>query len=166
VKTSLGAILLNPPNGSGDATRRHLAAATRILGHDAFEIANLFPLATLSSGEVNELGSDWQTWVPAQAALRKTVGSSDEILLAWGIGEFNGATRQNFRRQKAWLLEELRCANVERIWLVDNETRHPSRWHQFVSDRHGRTIGGTFEQRIGQVLRPMSVLEFSISITQ
>jgi hypothetical protein len=36
--------------------------------------------------------------------------------------------------------------------MLGGEPRHPSRWHQYVSDKYGRTSGGTFEERIKQVL--------------
>lgn len=41
---------------------------------------------------------------------------------------------------------------ITAFWMVGGEPRHPSRWHQFVSDKHGRTTGGTFEERLVQVL--------------
>jgi hypothetical protein len=38
------------------------------------------------------------------------------------------------------------------IWTLNGEPRHPSRWDQYVSDRHGRASGATFSERIAQVL--------------
>jgi hypothetical protein len=55
-------------------------------------------------------------------------------------------------------------AGISNIWMVGGEPRHPSRWHQFVSDKYSRTTGGSFEERLDQVLEsvPMSALRTKV----
>jgi hypothetical protein len=150
---ALGAILLNPSTGAGSPTLRHLNVAARILGADDVSIANLFPIHTRSLDEIRVVGSTWESWLPARSELRRVISTADQILVGWGAGGLTGTSAQHLRRQIAWVYEAL----LERgcpVVSVGPDTRHPSRWHQYVSDRWGRTAGGTFEERLTQVLKP------------
>ncbi len=41
----------------------------------------------------------------------------------------------------------------------DGNTRHPSRWHQYVADKHGRTSGGGQAERLAEVICRVPIRE-------
>lgn len=147
----LGAVLLNPPTGDGRPTLRHLAVAAELLGCESFQIANLSSLVTPSVTELNLGGRDWAGWQAARSGLSALV-ETDEILVAWGVSGLSGAAALHRAAQTDWLLTSLQAAGRSTIWTVGGEPRHPSRWHQYVSDRHGRASGATFGARLRTVL--------------
>lgn len=150
----LGVILMNPPIGAGRATNRHLQVACEALACDDFRIANLLATPTRSVIEITDAGKDPGAWEAARPALRALICSADQLLIGWGLGGgFGGAARRLFRNQVDWVQSEItRERSVPRVWTVGPEARHPSRWHQYVSDRHGRTQGGDFRTRLQSVL--------------
>ena len=159
----LSAILMNPPVGRGAASLRHLDVARRLLRCDELQISNLFSLSTASVTDITEAGQDLNDWTAAREPISRATGLADEIVLAWGLGGFNGIARQHFRTQVEWVVDDLARRGVDHVWTVGDRPRHPSRWHQFVSDRHGRTGGGTFEDRLRQVLHRVPVSDFVLN---
>lgn len=151
LRRRLVAILLNPPSGTGRSTTRHLAVAAHILGNMELAVVNLFATATKSIVEVNDVGRAPEGWLAARPGIRSAIGAADEVLVGWGIGGIHGAARQCMRRQIDWLINAL-PERLDAVWTIGGEPRHPSRWHQYVSDKHGRTEGGSFEQRLRAVL--------------
>ncbi|TFD01404.1 DUF1643 domain-containing protein [Cryobacterium sandaracinum] len=147
----LGAILLNPPTTGGAATLRHLAAAAVALDCCSIAVANMFPLPTKSVDQIGPLASDMQSWIQARDAIELLVGEADVVIAAWGVSGLSGAARRNMGRQVSWLVEEL-DRQKRTIWTVGPLPRHPSRWHQYVSDKYGRAGSGTLAERLGRVL--------------
>lgn len=147
----LGAILLNPTTGVGKPTMKHLRLAQALLGADDLQIANLFPLASSNMHGVSTMGRDELTWLLARPAIDSLIGSSDDLLLGWGIARLTGAADGHFRQQISWVRTRLSGIEVP-IWALGGEPRHPSRWHQYVSDVHGRTSGGDLPSRIRESL--------------
>src|SRR4051794_40950148 len=151
------AVLLNPPGTtSGVRTRNAVASATRVLGYNTVKIANLCTVATPSVVELNDL-EQCRGWTAARDELAKAVRSAEGLLAGWGVSGTTGDTRRAREDQVAWLYREAAAAGIEQVWMLGSEPRHPSRWHQWVSDRYGRTSGGTFEQRLAQVLKPVPI---------
>lgn len=74
------------------------------------------------------------------------------MLAGWGVAGLSGQARRLMQAQVAWLAERSAALGIDTFWTVGGEARHPSRWHQYVSDKYGRTSGGTFEERLKQVL--------------
>lgn len=147
----LGAILLNPASGGGSRTVRHLLVAQDVLGCETTEVANLFPVATASMRGIGEVGEDEEPWLLARPAIVDLLLRADQVLLGWGIAPLSGPANRHLRSQIQWVEQQLvDCGSP--VWSVGGTPRHPSRWHQFVSDVHGRTAGGTFRQRIEQSL--------------
>lgn len=154
----LGVILMNPPTGTGHATRRHLHVATEVLECNDFKIANLLATPTRSVVEITDAGKNPSAWGAARPALRALIRDADELLIGWGLGGgFSGAARHYFLEQVDWVWSEIaRARPTPRVWTVGPEPRHPSRWHQYVSDKHGRAQGGDFPTRLRSVLTESS----------
>lgn len=91
-------------------------------------------------------------WTAARSDLEAAVAGAGAILAAWGVAGLRGEARRLMSAQVEWLMERAEETGIDIFWTVGGEPRHPSRWHQYVSDKYGRTTGGTFEERIAQVL--------------
>jgi hypothetical protein len=152
------AVLLNPPEGaSGVRTRSAIEAARHALGFQSVEIANLCCDPTLSVLELNALGHD-RGWVGARADLLDALHRADGVLAGWGIAGLSGKARRARDSQVGWLLQEADRVGLTHFWTVGGVPRHPSRWHQYVADKHNRTSGGSFVERLRQVLVRQAVL--------
>jgi hypothetical protein len=148
----LVAVLLNPPGkSSGTRTRNATARAARVLGYDSHEIVNLCLSVTVSVTELNDIHPA-EGWLRAQPALAGAVRGAGSLLGAWGVAGLAGSARRRRDDQVRWLYAEAFEHGFRDIWMVGGEPRHPSRWHQYVSDKYGRTVGGNFEERLAQVI--------------
>lgn len=154
----LGAILINPPLGNGGATLRHLEALREVLECDLVQIANLLSVPTASTDDIREAGVRPGSWHRARPKVRNLIHSADHIVLGWGLGGISGIARQHFIAQVRWVERELaRRGEGVPVWTIGNGPRHPSRWHQYVSDRHGRTAEGSLQERLRYVLVEQSI---------
>lgn len=129
--------------------------ASEVLGFESVEVANLFYEATPSVVELNllrrfELGA----WRKVRQEFDEQIGNAAGLLAAWGVTGASGPLREMRDQRASWVLRQARAYGHTTIWAVGGQPRHPSRWHQYVADRHGRTSGGTFEDRLRQVLVP------------
>lgn len=157
----LGAILLNPPTTSGLPTQRHLAAAAQLFECGAVDVANMYPLPTRSVIELDAVASDRQSWLDARSAIIEITRTSQFLIAGWGLGGgLTGSTRENMQEQRAWFCALLASSGTK-VWMVGGAPRHPSRWHQYVSDKHGRTSGGSLAERLRQVLREHEPMEIA-----
>ncbi|MFI8697002.1 DUF1643 domain-containing protein [Dietzia maris] len=153
----LTAVLLNPPStSSGNRTRRAVQTAKRILGFADLRIVNLYSAPTRSITELNSSSCESE-WLSARPAIAQALSESDAFLAAWGLGGFSGETRVCFDRQIEWVADTAAESGHGHFWMVGDQARHPSRWHQFVSDRHQRTPGGSPEERLRYVLKSHSI---------
>ncbi|MCW2855878.1 MAG: hypothetical protein JWR52_1493 [Marmoricola sp.] len=153
----LVAVLLNPPaTTTGNRTRNATEGAARILGYDSVEVVNLCKTATSSVVELNDLRAD-DGWTLARHGLKRALRSADGVLGAWGVAGMSGAARGARDKQVEWFIAEAERSGFATLWMVGGEPRHPSRWHQYLADKYGRTSGGTFEERLGQVIEAVSL---------
>jgi hypothetical protein len=153
----LVAVLLNrPQSSSGARTRNAVAAAAQILGYRSVEVVNLYSEATSSMTELN-LSATIDGWLEAREELADALARATGLLGGWGVAGLSGRTLRDQNKQVEWLRAEAVRAGISNIWMVGGEPRHPSRWHQFVSDKYSRTTGGTFEERIDQVLESVPI---------
>jgi hypothetical protein len=113
-------------------------------------MTNLCAVSTRSVVEINAL--DREAWDRARADLQFAIAGASAVLAGWGISGLGGEARGWMRAQVEWLTECAEVSGIDAFWMVGGRPRHPSRWHQYVSDKYGRTTGGRFEQRIAQVL--------------
>jgi hypothetical protein len=151
------AVLLNPPRSTpGTRTRNAVERAGRVLGFESVKIANLCSVATPTVVELNKLG-DSGRWHQAREQLTGALRDAEGLLAGWGVAGLSGGAQRARQAQVDWLYSRAREVGIETIWMVGGEPRHPSRWHQFVSDKYGRTSGGTFEERLEQVMVAMSI---------
>lgn len=102
--------------------------------------------------ELCVVGGDPAGWLDARQDLSTALRTADELVAGWGLLPLTGPARIHRDMQIRWLVDEAKHAGHEFAWAVGAQARHPSRWHQFVSDRHGRTSPGTFEDRLREVL--------------
>ena len=124
--------------------------AADVLGYEEVVITNLCSVATPSIIGVNGLGHE--AWTSARADLEVAVASGTGLLAAWGVGGLSGDARRRMCAQVEWLVDHATKGGLHSFWMVGGEPRHPSRWHQYVSDKYERTRGGSFEERLAQVL--------------
>lgn len=144
-------MLLNPPaHSTGTRSRNAVTRAATVLGYDHPTLTNLCAAPTPSVVELNALGQ--QDWDVARVDLELALRSATAILAGWGVAGVTGEARRSLRVQVAWLTCRAHTMGIESFWMVGGQPRHPSRWHQYVSDKYGRTSGGSFEERIRQVL--------------
>lgn len=132
---------------------RHLHVAADVLDCDGVQIANLFAIPTRSVTEINEAGRSATGWEAARPALEQALNTSAELVAGWGVSGLHGLAAAHFQAQTSWLHNWF-CdgSRPPWIWTLNGEARHPSRWHQYVSDRHGRASGATFRERLASVL--------------
>lgn len=158
----LVAVLLNPPETSaGTRSRNAVARAANVLGYDRAILANLCAVATPSVVELN--GQGREGWDVARDDLEAALVGADALLAGWGVAGLTGNAGRWMHAQVEWLFERALRHGISRIWMVGGEPRHPSRWHQYVSDRHERTAGGSFDERIAQVLVAVPISSATLS---
>ncbi|WP_367575652.1 DUF1643 domain-containing protein [Microbacterium phycohabitans] len=150
------AILANPSLDQYSRTARRVQAAGTLLGFPDITIANLFAEPSKSSRDIRLLGCDRHGWLKARDLISRELRSADAVLLGFGTIPVSGLAKAHLDDQKAWLRRQLELASHAYVWQVGN-ARHPSRWHQYLSDRHGRTSGGTFEERLVEQLRQVPI---------
>lgn len=145
------AVLLNPPVGDGKRTNAHLRIASESLNCDAVEIVNLYPGATKDLAELGRTALHSSAWIKHRQVIAAALARGDEVLLGWGVSLPTGVARGHMIAQTQWVVDELRSSGVT-AWVVGDGPRHPSRWHQYVSDRHGRTSGGSLSERVRECI--------------
>jgi hypothetical protein len=145
-------VLACPPVTTGNRTRNQVQRVSCILGAEQTRLVNLFPLPTQNVGSVAALGADRQVWASARGELRQELEWSTDLLAAWGVTRPVGLAGQHRDEQVSWLIDVSVRMGRASAWTVGGTPRHPSRWHQFVSDKHRRVAPGTAEERLRQVL--------------
>jgi hypothetical protein len=145
------AVLANPPLHTKSRSFGRVELAARILGLERMRIVNLFAVASTSSRDIAALGHEPHGWTTARRPIMEALAEADQVLVGFGAIPVTGAARRNLEEQLHWLGETFRLQGHNTVWQV-GQARHPSRWHQYVSDRYGRTAGGSFEVRLREVL--------------
>jgi hypothetical protein len=149
--TTLVAVLLNPPSSTtGIRTRQAVDRARMVLGYEEVRIFNLFMDATPTVAELN--ASVAHPCPCARRRLRSALAEDSALLGAWGISGLTGEARIARDCQLTWLVKQAKAVGIHDIWMVGGEPRHPSRWHQYVSDKYGRTSGGPSDARLAEAL--------------
>ncbi len=132
--------------------------AAGLLGYQNLRIVNLLNVPTRNSGHVVELGATEEPWLEARHHLSVSLLAAADLLFAWGLLHHLGLARSVAKQQVDWLLDLAVTVGHQSAWAVGHDVRHPSRWHQYTSDRYGRTGGGSADERLRAVLlcRPLS----------
>lgn len=157
------ALLASPPTTDGARTTSRLTHALPVVGCDRLLIVNLFAEPAQDLPALNHLATSQRGWISAREEVSAALRTADELLAGWGLLRLTGPAKVHQASQIRWLIREAHLAGHEQCWAVGSQPRHPSRWHQYVSDRHGRTSSGTFEERLREVLvrTPLSLFELS-----
>lgn len=124
--------------------------AAHVLGYDRATIVNLCAVPTPTVVELSQIGVD--AWQAARPDLEVAIGAAAAVLAGWGVSGLTGGARKLRDEQVRWLRTRAQEREIKGFWMVGGEPRHPSRWHQYVSDKYRRTDGGNFGDRLGQVL--------------
>jgi hypothetical protein len=130
--------------------------AGSVLGYSRIVVANMCASATRSVVELNALADDG--WELARLEMTASLAGASAVLAGWGVAGLTGQARRRMEAQEEWLSERARDLGIKAFWMVGGKPRHPSRWHQYVSDKYGRTTGGSFEERIAQVLVEVPII--------
>lgn len=156
------AVLLNPPSTTtGIRTRQAVDLARMVLGYERVRIFNLFTEATPT---VTELNASVEHPCPrARRRLRSALAEANGLLGAWGISGLTGEARIARDGQLTWLVKQAEAVGIHDIWMVGGQPRHPSRWHQYVSDKYSRTSGGPPDARLAEALVNMPLATALVS---
>lgn len=153
VGTHLVAILSNPPRTTGDRTRARVELARKTLGFECVSLANIFSLATHSTGQISHLGREADGWLMARDALGSALQKADAVLLAYGSSLPIGDARKHHREQLSWLRAELSRIGVP-LWQLGSQPYHPSRWQRWTS-RHVPEMPFADALKVGLNLVPL-----------
>lgn len=156
---SLGFILASPAMTSGARTLNMASRTAAILGFGTVQTANLFSEPTWNTGELSTAGSRPEGWLTARAHLTATLASCDEVVGAWGIARCRGEARAHQQSQIDWVVREAERLGHGHLWMLGGEPRHPSRWHQYVSEYHGRAGTGELDARLRSQLRRVKLAD-------
>ena len=149
---TVAAVLATPPTTSGARTTAQAQQAVELLGGSRLLVANLFDFPVADLPALSVCGAAAAGWLEARPKVVDALHEADVLLAAWGLHPLHGPARSLRQQQLSWLQEEAQVRGHFSAWCVAGQPRHPSRWHQYVSDRHGRTAGGSSLERLRQVL--------------
>jgi hypothetical protein len=121
------------------------------------EIANLLAVPTRDMSAINAAGQSSQGWDLARPRLREVIATADHLLAAWDVGGLSGRASAYRRQQLRFVASTAQDAGRVHIWTLNGEPRHPSRWYQYVSDRHGGASGTSLTERLAMVLMSVPV---------
>ena len=145
-------VLASPPTTTGQRTLSRLTSLPAVVPCSVVSVANLYANPARDLPALSLVGGKVDGWLEAREQLRHELASCDEMMAAWGLLALTGTARQHRSDQVRWLLELAAQQGHTQVWTIGGQPRHPSRWHQYVSDVHGRTQGGSFEDRLREVL--------------
>lgn len=131
----LGAVLANPPTSNGDRTIRRVELAAQLLGFADVQIANMFAVPTVATGQIDQVGRETSGWLGARPALATLIREADGLLLAYGVREPSGPARAHYRDQVTWLTGQVHASGLPAWWVGDG-SRHPSRWQRWTHRAH------------------------------
>jgi hypothetical protein len=145
-------LLASPPVTAGQRTLSRLAALPKVISGCSVSTANLCGTHAMDLPSLSVVAATPEPWLQARENITDALEDCDEVMAAWGLCSLSGMARQHRKTQLHWLLEVATHNGHRQVLGVGGQPRHPSRWHQYVSDVHGRARGGTFEERLRQVL--------------
>lgn len=158
-------ILASPPTTTGHRTLSRLASLRTVVPCSSISIANLCATPARDLPALSEAASRPGAWLGARNPILQGLQECDAVMAAWGLSMLTGPARGFRSDQLHWLIEAAETHGHTEVWTVGGEARHPSRWHQYVSDVHGRTSGGPFEERLRQVVRRVSLASLTAPTT-
>lgn len=139
----LAVVCLNPPSvTSGQRTVRAVTRLAEGLRFDTGHTVNLLDVPSRSFDDFAVAGADARCWQSSRDELRSSLSTlrpeRDVIVAAWGLSRFREPSRSLLSGQIRWLMLLLGSAGWSEVHTFGGGPRHPSRWHQYVSDKHGR----------------------------
>jgi hypothetical protein len=145
-------VLASPPLTAGFRTLERVRLARQILDYKEVTLVNLFPLPTRTVLEISQLGQFESVWTSGRSEILAALELVDDVVLAYGTTEPNGAARIHHRHQVAWLSAEIHRLSL-RVWTVGGLPRHPSRWQRYTHATHfGRPFADALERSFEQAV--------------
>ncbi|WP_442790439.1 DUF1643 domain-containing protein [Nonomuraea sp. NBC_01738] len=156
---TLCAVLLNPPIKSepDTITHRNVRVLSTVLGCHRVTMVNLIKIPTKDLPSINNIRLSVADLDASRRDISMALSQACELVIGWGLGGLNAATKLRLREQTSWLYEELRHTSLERVWTIHGAPRHPSRWHQYVGSSKRRFEGSTFAERLEKAAEALPI---------
>ncbi|WP_368671712.1 DUF1643 domain-containing protein [Cellulomonas humilata] len=139
----LAVVCLNPPSSSTGS--RTLGGVRRLadgLGINDTLTVNLLDVPSQSFDDFPTVGADELRWRSSREHLASSLEmlrpERDVVVAAWGLSKFREPSRSLLSSQIRWLVLFLDSEGWSQMHTFGGRPRHPSRWHQYVSDKYGR----------------------------
>lgn len=110
-----------------------LQAVAERKGWGSVEVANLFPVRRRNSKALAVTSVKRADVLDARRNIEAVLARATEVLLAWGVSRLPGEHARLHREQVEWVVSRAGFHEHESAWMMGGETRHPSRWGQYVA---------------------------------
>jgi hypothetical protein len=136
-------LCLNPPRDtSGNRTASNVGRLAAALDVHETRLLNLCSCPSRSFVDFVSVGARPGSWLDSRIDLERNLADfdsrSDLVVAAWGRSRFSGPTRTHLAAQIDWVMALLESLGCSEVLTFGDSARHPSRWHQYVSDKHDR----------------------------
>jgi len=131
-----------------------------LLSFSEQRIVNLILIPTNDATDLTHASLDPEVLMAARPTIAEAISTSGVLLFGWGKLSSFGPNRGRIQEQIDWVVGVAIDNGHKHAWAV-GDARHPSRWHQYVADKHGRTEGGDADARLRAVLARRGLSTFS-----
>ncbi|MDP5228550.1 MULTISPECIES: DUF1643 domain-containing protein [Arthrobacter] len=166
---SVCALMLNPSfDEKASTSYAVLEVVAELKGWSGVEVANLFPMRTRNSKALAATSVRRADILEARINIEAVLGRAAEVLFAWGVSRLPGEHGRLHREQVEWVVSRVAFYGHESVWVMGGETRHPSRWRQYVGPQRALISGGSTVERLDRALvrRPLRDLAEAMSVVQ
>lgn len=134
---------LNPPQEtSGNRTFSNVGRLAAALNVSETRLLNLCSRPSTSFVDFASVAATPDAWLDSRIDLERDLADfnprSDIVVAAWGRSSFSGPTRTHLAAQIDWVMSILEGLGCAEVLTFGDSARHPSRWHQYVSDKQNR----------------------------
>lgn len=162
-------LMLNPSlDEEGSTSYAVLAMVSERKGWDSVEVANLFPVPTRNSKVLAASSLTREHILSARPRIETAIAHSTDVLFAWGVSPLPGIAGQLHREQVEWVISRTIRYGHEDVWMMGGQTRHPSRWRQYVGPQRALIHGASTAERLERALvrRPVDDIANAMSVTR
>jgi hypothetical protein len=146
------AVLASPPLTTGVITRGRVALAAAAMDSPEWAIANLTQTPTQTVLDLASLARDPAPWAAARDELERGLQTAAVVLLAYGTSIPNGAAREHWQSQVAWVQHEI-CRRGLPAVCWGGLPRHPSRWQRYRPP--GLSMADSYREMLQPAVLPL-----------